>query len=254
MNNDKAMEIRDLRAGYGSLEIVHNVSLTIQPGEFVCLLGPNGAGKSTLLKSLYGMSTVMGGSIRFGGQELAGLKPQQIISHGIAFVPQGRCNFPLMTVAENLEMAVHTRRDAGVDADIKGIYEKFPFLYQRRQQMASSLSGGEQQMLETAMALLRRPQFLLIDEPTMGLSPQTIGMVFRELQNLHAAGHGILLVEQNTKKAMEVAQRAVVLRLGQVIWDGPTQEISHAELGSLFLTGKLPDTSSSTTLGGDRHL
>ncbi|VTU23655.1 LIV-I protein F [Variovorax sp. SRS16] len=232
------LEIDNLRAGYGHLDILHGVDLKIRHGEFVTLLGPNGAGKSTLLKSLFGMTTHKGGSIRWKGKDIAGLRPQSMLAHGIAYVPQGRCNFQLMTIDENLEMAAYTLKDGDLKGEREYVYDLFPILRTRRNEFAGNMSGGEQQLLEMAMAVLRRPEILLVDEPSVGLSPQAITLVFNELKRLHQGGRTILLVEQNTRKAMEAAERAVVLRLGKVIWDSPTRELSSTDLGELFMTGR----------------
>ena len=246
----KELEIKDLRCGYGHLEILHGVSLNIKHGEFVALLGPNGAGKSTLLKALFGMTTHKGGSIKWKGKEIHALRPQAILSHGIAYVPQGRCNFPLMSVDENLEMAAYTIKDGDTKSERDYVYDLFPILNTRRNEFAGNMSGGEQQLLEMAMAVLRRPEILLVDEPSVGLSPQAITLVFNELKRLHQGGRTFLLVEQNTRKAMEAAKRAIVLRLGKVIWDSPSEDVSHADLGELFMTGKVqersPDKASLT--------
>lgn len=236
---EASLSISGLRAGYGQLDILNGVDLDVRQGQFVALMGPNGAGKSTLLKTLFGMTTHKGGSIRWAGQDLAGATPRKILSTGIAFVPQGRCNFPEMSVEENLQMAAYTLRDEGVKTDRAYVYDLFPILKERRRTLAGNMSGGEQQLLEMAMAVILRPKILLIDEPSVGLSPQAITKVFDELKRLHDGGRTILLVEQNTKKAMQVAERAVVLRLGQVIWDCPCADITHDELGELFMTGKL---------------
>jgi branched-chain amino acid transport system ATP-binding protein len=236
---DSDLSIKNLRAGYGSLDILNGVDLDIPQGQFVALMGPNGAGKSTLLKTLYGMTTIKEGSIDWQGKNIAGYKSRTILGEGISFVPQGRCNFPVMTVEENLQMAAYTLRDSQVKADRDYVYDLFPILKTRRTTLAGNMSGGEQQLLEVAMAVLQRPKVLLVDEPSVGLSPAAIGVVFNELLRLHASGLTILLVEQNTKKAMEVAERAVILRLGKVIWDGHPKDITHDELGELFLTGKM---------------
>jgi branched-chain amino acid transport system ATP-binding protein len=233
------LSIQDLRAGYGNLDILNGVDLEIPSGQFVALMGPNGAGKSTLLKTLYGMTTIKGGSIGWAGKNIAGMKSRAILGEGVSFVPQGRCNFPVMTVDENLQMAAFTIRDSKVKADRDYVYDLFPILKTRRSTLAGNMSGGEQQLLEVAMAVLQRPKVLLVDEPSVGLSPAAITIVFNELLRLHADGMTILLVEQNTKKAMEVAERAVILRLGKVIWDGKPADITHDELGELFLTGKM---------------
>ena len=183
----------------------------------------------------------MNGSVIYLGENLRGLKPQQILARGASYVPQGRCNFPLMTVAENLEMAAYIQRNKEqIKKDRKYVYELFPLLWARRRQLAGNLSGGEQQVLELGMALLRRPRLLLIDEPSMGLAPLMINWIFREIQGLHQTDVTVLLVEQNTRKAMEMAERAVVMRLGRIIWDSPTSAITHKNLADMFLIGKLP--------------
>ena len=237
--------ISDLRAGYGSLDILNGIDLDVGKGEFVALMGPNGAGKSTLLKTLFGQTTIKSGSILWQGGNIAGLRPREILSRGVSYVPQGRCNFPLMTVDENLQVAAFTIADDKVLSDRDYVYELFPALQARRSTLAGNMSGGEQQLLEMAMAVLQRPKILLVDEPSVGLSPTAIGVVFEELQRIHANGHTILLVEQNTKKAMTVASRAIILRLGKVIWDGAPADITHDELGELFLTGRMAKEDAS---------
>ena len=236
---EPSLSIKGLRAGYGSLDILNGVDLDVPQGQFVALMGPNGAGKSTLLKTLYGMTTVKGGSINWRGKDISAFKSRAILAEGISWVPQGRCNFPVMTVDENLQMAAYTLRDSNVKAERDYVYDLFPILKTRRNTLAGNMSGGEQQLLEVAMAVLQRPKILLVDEPSVGLSPTAIGVVFDELLRINAAGQTILLVEQNTKKAMQVAQRAVILRLGKVIWDGRPADITHDELGELFLTGRM---------------
>jgi branched-chain amino acid transport system ATP-binding protein len=236
---EPCLSIKQLRAGYGSLDILNGVDLDVPQGQFVALMGPNGAGKSTLLKTLYGMTTIKGGSIKWQGKDMTALKSRAILAGGISWVPQGRCNFPVMTVDENLQMAAYTLRDAKVKAERDYVYGLFPILKTRRNTLAGNMSGGEQQLLEVAMAVLQRPKILLVDEPSVGLSPAAIGIVFDELLRINAAGQTILLVEQNTRKAMAVAQRAVILRLGRVIWDGRPADITHDELGKLFLTGRM---------------
>jgi branched-chain amino acid transport system ATP-binding protein len=236
---EPSLSIKALRAGYGSLDILNGVDLDVPQGQFVALMGPNGAGKSTLLKTLYGMTTVKDGSINWQGKDISALKSRAILAEGISWVPQGRCNFPVMTVDENLQMAAYTLHDSKVKVERDYVYDLFPILKRRRNTLAGNMSGGEQQLLEVAMAVLQRPKILLVDEPSVGLSPTAIGLVFDELLRINAAGQTILLVEQNTKKAMAVAQRAVILRLGKVIWDGRPADITHDELGELFLTGRM---------------
>jgi branched-chain amino acid transport system ATP-binding protein len=234
-----SLSINNLRAGYGSLDILNGVDLEIPQGQFVALMGPNGAGKSTLLKTLFGLTTIKAGSISLQSKDITAHKSRAILAEGISYVPQGRCNFPVMTVDENLQMAAYTLRDDRVKAERDYVYDLFPILKTRRNTLAGNMSGGEQQLLEVAMAVLQRPKILLVDEPSVGLSPAAIRIVFDELLRINAAGQTILLVEQNTKKAMAVAQRAVILRLGKVIWDGRPADITHDELGELFLTGRM---------------
>ena len=236
---ESSLSIKELRAGYGSLDILNGVDLDVPQGQFVALMGPNGAGKSTLLKTLYGLTTVKGGRINWRGKDITAYKSRTILAEGISYVPQGRCNFPVMTVDENLQMAAYTLRDDRVKGERDYVYDLFPILKTRRNTLAGNMSGGEQQLLEVAMAVLQRPKILLVDEPSVGLSPTAIGIVFDELLRINATGQTILLVEQNTKKAMAVAQRAVILRLGKVIWDGRPADITHDELGELFLTGRM---------------
>ena len=234
------LDVTGLRAGYGPLEIIRGLNLCVEPGEFVALMGPNGAGKSTLLKTLFGMTTITAGGIAWEGRSLRGLKAGDILRAGIAFCPQGRCNFPMMTVDENLDMASYSAPRGSGTADRDYVYDLFPILKERRRQPAGYMSGGEQQMLEMGMAMLMKPRLLLIDEPSVGLSPQSIQKCFDEMIRINRAGCTILLVEQNTRKAMQVASRAAVLRLGEVIWTGPPDSISFDQLGEIFMTGKLP--------------
>ncbi len=236
------LDIVGLKAGYGPLEIIRGLDLRVEPGEFVALMGPNGAGKSTLLKTLFGMTSITGGTIGWEGRELRGLKPGDILRSGIAYCPQGRCNFPMMTVDENLDMASYSAPKGVGRAERDYVFDLFPILRERRRQPASYMSGGEQQMLEMGMAMLMKPRLLLIDEPSVGLSPQSIQKVFDEMIRINKAGCTVLLVEQNTRKAMQVASRAAVLRLGQVIWSGPPADISFEQLGEIFMTGRLPGT------------
>lgn len=234
------LDIAGLRAGYGPLEIIRGLNLRVEPGEFVALMGPNGAGKSTLLKTLFGMTTITDGAITWEGRSLRGMKSGDILRAGIAFCPQGRCNFPMMTVDENLDMASYADPRGTTQADRDYVFDLFPILRERRRQPAGYMSGGEQQMLEMGMAMLMKPRLLLIDEPSVGLSPQSVQKCFDEMIRINKAGCTVLLVEQNTRKAMQVASRAAVLRLGEVIWSGPPSDISFEQLGEIFMTGKLP--------------
>jgi branched-chain amino acid transport system ATP-binding protein len=228
------LTVRGLAAGYGPMRIVDGVDLDVRRGDLLAIMGPNGSGKSTLLKALFGLATEQGGTIHLDGRPLHGRRPRQRLAAGLAYVPQGRCNFPLMTVTENLELALHHADADGVRAGLERARALFPLLAARAEERAGNLSGGEQQMLEMAMAIVRAPALLLLDEPTIGLAPVVIAEVFREIRRLHAGGLTLIVVEQNTRKAMEIATRAVVMRMGRVAYDGAAG-LDTATLGALFL-------------------
>jgi branched-chain amino acid transport system ATP-binding protein len=238
------LSVRGLVAGYGPMRIVDGVDLDVAAGDLVAIMGPNGAGKSTLLKALFGLATEHAGTIALAGQPLRGRRSRERLAAGLAYVPQGRCNFPLMSVTENLEMALHAAPAAAVREGVERARALFPVLRARAGELAGNLSGGEQQMLEMAMAIVRAPRLLLLDEPTIGLAPAVIAEVFREIRRLHAAGLTVVLVEQNTRKAMDVASRAVVMRMGRVVYDGRAG-LDPATLGALFLRGILPGEARS---------
>ncbi len=234
------LTVRGLSAGYGPMVIVDDVDLDVQSGDLLAIMGPNGAGKSTLLKAIFGLATEHAGTIHLDGRPLHGRRPRERLAAGLAYVPQGRCNFPLMSVTENLEMALHEAPAARVREGLEQARTLFPVLAARAGELAGNLSGGEQQMLEMAMAIVRSPRLLLLDEPTIGLAPVIIAEVFREIGRLHAAGLTVVLVEQNTRKAMEIARRAVVMRMGRVVYDGAAG-LGPEALGALFLRGILPE-------------
>jgi branched-chain amino acid transport system ATP-binding protein len=233
------LRVRGLAAGYGAMRIVDQVDLDVRRGDLVAIMGPNGAGKSTLLKALFGLATEQGGTIQLDGRPLHGRRSRERLAAGLAYVPQGRCNFPLMSVTENLEMALHEAPAPRVREGLERARALFPVLATRAGELAGNLSGGEQQMLEMAMAIVREPRLLLLDEPTIGLAPVVIAEVFREITRLHATGLTVVLVEQNTRKAMEIARRAVVMRTGRVVYDGAAG-LGPEALGALFLRGVLP--------------
>jgi branched-chain amino acid transport system ATP-binding protein len=239
-----SISVENLCAGYGSVQVLDGITLAANDGETVTLLGTNGNGKSTLMKCIMGIVRPTSGKVRAVidgvGHDLVGRSPEDIVDLGIALVPEGRRLFPRLSVEENLLLGAFrkTARKA-IAKNLEFCFETFPVLAERRRQLAGSMSGGEQQMLTLARALMTAPKILLVDEPSVGLSPTAIGIVFDELLRINAAGQTILLVEQNTKKAMAVAQRAVILRLGKVIWDGRPADITHDELGELFLTGRM---------------
>jgi ABC-type branched-subunit amino acid transport system ATPase component len=212
-------------AGYEEVEVLRGVSIAVRAGDVVSIIGANGAGKSTLLRTVFGMVRPRAGSIRLGGDEIAGRSPVEILKRGVGYVPQGRCNFPAMTVEENLEMGAYLRRDAGVRADIERLFARFPVLAAKRGAAAGTLSGGQQQILEMAIALLLHPRLLLVDEPSLGLDPRMVEIVFATIMEINGEGTTILMVEQNAKKALSVSHRGFVLELGRNRFEGTGREL-----------------------------
>ena len=225
MMDEPILKIEGLDAGYGGRRVLSAVSAEIRAGTITAIVGPNGAGKSTLLKAVAGLADRWKGSILFRGQEIRHDGPGEILAKGISMVPQGRCNFPLMTVRENLEMGAFTRRDPQVARDLEAMQSRFPVLKEKRRLLAGNLSGGEQQILEMAMVLMLKPALLLLDEPSLGLSPGPMGKVFQEVQRIAGEGIPVVMVEQNAQRALEISDRAVVLDLGRVWMSGPGREI-----------------------------
>ncbi|HVE28932.1 MAG TPA: ABC transporter ATP-binding protein [Mycobacteriales bacterium] len=219
------LEVEGLTAAYGQIRALHGVDLTVGEGQVVALLGPNGAGKTTTLRSICGMVRASG-RITFRGRDLTGLATEKVTRLGIAHVPEGRGTFPGLTVTENLKLGAYGRRDPEVRSDIDRWFGIFPRLADRRDQPAGSLSGGEQQMLAVARALLSRPTLLLLDEPSLGLAPLVVREVFEVLDRIRAEqGTGMLLVEQNAALALELADAAYVLAAGRTVLSGPASEI-----------------------------
>ena len=224
------LEVRDLQVHYGTVEAVKGVSFHLDAGEMISLIGANGAGKSTILRALTGLVQPSAGAITFDNVSLVGLSPHQIIRMGIGHVPEGRRLFPKMTVLENLKMGAYLqRRKADVAATLERIYEHFPILKERGQQRAGSLSGGEQQMLATARALMNRPRLLMLDEPSIGLSPIMTAEVGKIVRQINAMGVSIILVEQNAMLALTIAQRSYVLETGHIVMQGKAQDLLQDE-------------------------
>jgi branched-chain amino acid transport system ATP-binding protein len=215
------LEVRDLHAGYGKLEILKGVSLRVEPRQVVSIIGPNGAGKSTVFKTLFGLLPARQGRVLLDGEDITNQPPAELLRRGMAYVPQGRNVFPLMTVEENLRLGAYTRpRSVELEAEIERLYETFPVLRESRRRRAGDLSGGQQQMLEMARALLLKPRLILLDEPTLGLAPLVFKEIFRIVENLRRLGQTILMVEQNAAKALEISDYAYVLELGQNRYEG----------------------------------
>jgi branched-chain amino acid transport system ATP-binding protein len=222
------LEVRGVRAGYGSgPDILTDISIDVEEGRCYCIIGPNGAGKSTLLKTVAGLLKPRAGDITFAGQSIAGRRPDQILSAGVCFVPQDRTIFPQMTVRENLVMGGYLLRDRGkLEAKIDELMTSFPLLAERSNQLAQTMSGGEQQMLVTARALMIEPKLMMIDEPSLGLAPQISEQIFEIIRSLTAElGITVLLIEQNVKKGLEAADWAFVLDLGTKRFEGPSDQI-----------------------------
>jgi len=234
-----ALEVREVVAGYGELEVLRGVSLWARAGEITCLIGPNGAGKSTVLRTVAGLLRARRGSIVAAGRDLVGLSPRAIFRLGVSFVPQGRCNFPLMTVLENLEMGCFVLRDRReARRRVEAVLARFPILAERRRQKAGTLSGGEQQVLEMGRALLLDPKVLLIDEPSLGLAPKMAEAVFQKVVELRAGGVAVVMVEQNARRALEFTDQAFVLELGRVRLQGSGGALlNDPQVRELYLGG-----------------
>jgi len=220
------LEVRDLHAGYGKLEILKGVSLSVEPGQVVSIIGPNGAGKSTVFKTVFGLLPARQGRVLLDGDDITNRSPAELLRRGMAYVPQGRNVFPLMTVEENLLLGAYTRpRSAELEGEVERLYETFPILRESRRKRAGDLSGGQQQMLEMARALLLKPRLILLDEPTLGLAPLVFKEIFRIVEGLRRLGQTILMVEQNAAKALEISDYAYVLELGQNRYEGSGEAI-----------------------------
>jgi branched-chain amino acid transport system ATP-binding protein len=223
------LAVKNLCASYGHLRVLHEIALEIDAGELVSLIGPNGAGKTTLLRAISRLVTTEG-QIWFDGQDIAKLTPQQVVGHGIVQSPEGRKLFPDMTVKDNLELGAFLRRNPSeIRSDLEKVCELFPILWERREQKAGTMSGGEQQMLAIGRALMCRPRILLLDEPSFGIAPIIVDRIFAVIQRLNQEGLTTLLVEQNVSLALDVAARAYVLEGGRIALSGKTEELSSNE-------------------------
>jgi branched-chain amino acid transport system ATP-binding protein len=220
------LAVRGLKVSYGGIQAVKGVDLEVQPGELVALIGANGAGKTTTLKAITGGQPWAGGEVRLRGESTAGVEPHALVARGMAMVPEGRGVFARMTITENLLMGAYTRRDrAGIEQDVERMFTTFPRLKERAKQYAGTMSGGEQQMLAMARALMSRPALLLLDEPSMGLSPIMVEKVFEVVRDVHAQGTTILLVEQNARLALQMADRGYVMDSGLMTMSGKASEM-----------------------------
>ncbi|WP_193182949.1 ABC transporter ATP-binding protein [Nisaea sediminum] len=223
------LEVKDLRAGYGHAKVLHGVSLKVGEGELVALLGSNGAGKSTLNNNVSGIFKPFGGSIRFDGIEIAGASTEEIVDRGLIQVPEGRRVFPNMTVRENLELGSYRRAKPNRVRNIEHVVETFPRLKERFGQYAGTLSGGEQQMLAIGRGLMAEPRLLILDEPSLGLSPLLVEEMFTLIQKLRSQGLAVFLVEQNVVQSLEIADRAYVMENGLITVEGAARDLMNDE-------------------------
>ena len=224
------MDLQNVSAGYGELQILYDVSLNVQLGEIVALVGANGAGKSTLINTITGMLPISSGQILFDDIPMRNVRAHTVIRHGISLVPEGRRLFPYMTVLENLEVGAYIEKNGNViNENLQWVFSIFPKLKERRKQLAGTFSGGEQQMLTIGRALMTRPKFLILDEPSLGLAPMIVNEVFDVIQLLLKEGVTILLVEQNVRRCLEIANRAYVLEHGRIVMGGKSKELLEDE-------------------------
>jgi branched-chain amino acid transport system ATP-binding protein len=225
------LDVKDVVTAYGKIEALKGVSLSVEPGSITCLLGPNGAGKTTLMYTIAGILRPRHGSVRFGGDELVGQSADRVVGRGIALVPENRLVFPQMSVAENLAAGAWLRRDHGeIASDLEKLFARFPALKERRSQPAGTLSGGEQQMLAVARALMSRPKLLMMDEPSMGLAPLVVEEIFRIVGELNRDGITIFMVEQNAHMALKVAHKFFLMEQGKVTFAGAPGEVAQDEV------------------------
>ncbi|MFI9025912.1 ABC transporter ATP-binding protein [Streptomyces sp. NPDC053560] len=224
------LEVEDLRVAYGKIEAVKGISFSVPAGQVVTLIGTNGAGKTTTLRTLSGLLKPLAGKITFDGQVLNGVGAHKIVERGLAHSPEGRRLFPRLTIAENLQLGAFLRKDSnGIERDIQRIYELFPILGERRKQASGTLSGGEQQMLAMGRALMSRPKLLMLDEPSMGLSPIMMQKIMETIIELRSQGTTILLVEQNAQAALSLADHGHVMEIGRIVLSGTGEHLLHDE-------------------------
>jgi ABC-type branched-subunit amino acid transport system ATPase component len=228
-----------ITAGYGTIDVLHDVSVHVSPGEIVSVIGPNGAGKSTAFKTIVGFLRPRTGRVVFNGEEITGLRPDLVLRRGLAYVPQGRLVFPQMTVLENLEMGAYTVEEpARIAEAFERVYALFPVLHERRRQKAGTMSGGEQQMVAIGRALMTTPRLILLDEPSLGLSPKYVTLIFDKLVAMKRAGYTLMVVEQNAARALAIADRGYVLELGKNRFEGAgTALLADPEVKRLYLGG-----------------
>jgi ABC-type branched-subunit amino acid transport system ATPase component len=231
------LKVERVTGGYGDMEVLREVSIEVNEGEIVSIIGPNGAGKSTLMKTIFGLLRPWKGHILFNGEEITGLEPDRIVRRGLCYVPQLENVFPSLTVQENLEMGAFIL-DGDITDRLERVYQLFPLLKERRKQRVGKMSGGERQMVAMGRALMLDPKLLLLDEPSAGLAPKLVEMIFEKIIEINKSGVAILIVEQNAKKSLELAHRGYVLANGQNRFEGTGKELlNNPDVGRLYLGG-----------------
>jgi branched-chain amino acid transport system ATP-binding protein len=225
------LRVRDLRVAYGRVVAVHDVSLEVEDGSIAAVVGANGAGKSTVLRAIAGLNRIEAGSIELDGRPIQGLRAHERVPLGISLVPEGRHLFPRLTVRRNLELGAHTRRDPReVTSSLEMVLQTFPALRERQEQLAGTLSGGEQQMVAIGRGLMSRPRLLLLDEPSWGIAPMLVNKIFETIAAINRSGVAVLLVEQNVKRALSIAHRAAVIQTGRLVAEGTGAELLGSDL------------------------
>ncbi|MEF8799189.1 MAG: ABC transporter ATP-binding protein [Candidatus Bipolaricaulota bacterium] len=231
------LEARDVVSGYGKVEILHEVSVYVDENEMVSIIGPNGSGKSTLMKTIFGLLSAWEGEINHQGRDITGAKPNEIVRKGLCYVPQEGNIFPTLTVEENLDMGAFIRQDDYTQA-IENVYELFPALTEKTEQIVGNLSGGQQQMVAMGSALMLDPDILLLDEPTAGLAPNLAQMILEKIKDINDTGVAILIVEQNAREALKLSNRGYVLAMGENKFTGKSEDLlDNEEVGELYLGG-----------------
>lgn len=233
------LSIKNLKSGYNGMEVLHEIDLEVRPGEIVALIGPNGAGKSTLLKSIFSLCEIYSGKMIFKNKDITHLPTYQLIQYGISYVPQGRQVFSDLTIKENLEMGAFIIKDKElIKRNIAAVFNKFPILKQRQNDYAFTLSGGEQQMLAIGRALIQNPELLLLDEPSLGLAPKIMKEIFEKIKEINKEGVSIIIVEQNAKKAVEIANTTYILDGGKIALKGGKEVLKNPRIKSIYLGGR----------------
>jgi branched-chain amino acid transport system ATP-binding protein len=225
MSNQVLLKVSGLKVAYGGIQAVKGVSFEVRQGELVSLIGANGAGKTTTLKAVTGLQPVAAGDIEFMGKSIKGQGAWDLVKQGLVMVPEGRGTFTRMTITENLQMGAYVRNDSEIEADMEKVFKTFPRLHERRNQLAGTMSGGEQQMLAMGRALMARPKVLLLDEPSMGLSPIMVDKIFEVVSEIHGQGTTVLLVEQNASRALQLANRGYVMDSGEISMTGDAKQL-----------------------------